>query len=185
MRKISAHYVLSPNRAPLKNGILVFNEEGFLIDLVDTGGKLAEEESLEFYNGIIVPGFINAHCHTELSHFKNLIQPETGLTGFIIQIVDQRSKTDFSSKMIEDALKEAMDSMWRSGIQAIGDIVNTNDSLKAKLQSKLLFHSFVEVFGLDPAKSARIWEKAESSEKRISELRTQSQYHPPCTLFTQ
>ena len=70
MRKLSSHYIFSPHRSPLKYGILVLDDEGSVIDLIDTGGKMKEESNLEFYPGILTPGFVNTHCHLELSHLK-------------------------------------------------------------------------------------------------------------------
>ncbi|HYH55102.1 MAG TPA: hypothetical protein VD772_00735, partial [Anseongella sp.] len=34
----------------------------------DTGGRDAE-----YFEGLLTPGFINAHCHLELSHMKGLL----------------------------------------------------------------------------------------------------------------
>ena len=66
-RKVSAHYIFPGNKPFLRYGILEFDEYGEIIRLSDTGGKLEESAGLEFYNGIIVPGFIVANLHEELS----------------------------------------------------------------------------------------------------------------------
>ena len=58
MRRISAHYVLPLSSPPLKHGIVVLNEKGIVQELIDTGGQLRETGELEFYNGVITPGFI-------------------------------------------------------------------------------------------------------------------------------
>jgi len=44
--------------APLKNGIVVLDENGTILEVIDTKGNLRETEKLEFYNGIIAPGFV-------------------------------------------------------------------------------------------------------------------------------
>lgn len=43
---------------PLVFGHIVVDDDGTIIDIVDTGGKLIEEEGLEYHNGVLVPGFI-------------------------------------------------------------------------------------------------------------------------------
>ena len=68
MPKFSASYIFSPDRGLIKNGILETDEEGKVVSLKQPEGDLKEEADLKHYNGIITPGFVNAHCHIELSH---------------------------------------------------------------------------------------------------------------------
>ena len=70
MRKLSAQYIFTNTGAPLKRGIITVDDDGFIIDVEDTNGFLTEKSSVEFYNGVITPGFVNCHCHLELSHLK-------------------------------------------------------------------------------------------------------------------
>ena len=36
-------------------------------------------EDIQSFDGIITPGFVNAHCHLEFSHMKDMIPAHTGL----------------------------------------------------------------------------------------------------------
>jgi aminodeoxyfutalosine deaminase len=72
VRKISATYIFPCNRPPLKNGILISDDAGIIIELIDTGGNLQEQAGLEYYSGILMPGFVNANNHPELLHRNNL-----------------------------------------------------------------------------------------------------------------
>ena len=65
MRKIAATYIFSGNGKPLKNGIVVCENDGTVIEVVDTSGDLREQAGLEFYNGILVPGFVDVHCNLD------------------------------------------------------------------------------------------------------------------------
>jgi hypothetical protein len=58
MRKISANLVIPVSSVPLKNAIIKLGSDGRILELIDTGGNLREEKGLEFYPGIITPGFI-------------------------------------------------------------------------------------------------------------------------------
>src|ERR1035437_2522345 len=91
IRKISAHYIFPGNSLPLKRGIVSINEEGEIIDLTDTGGNLPEVSNLEFYDGIITPGFINCHTHLELSKLRGKITQHTGLINFIKNVLQLQS----------------------------------------------------------------------------------------------
>lgn len=53
MRKIAANYILLPGYELVRNGYVVM-EEGRVVDVVDTGGKIQEIACLEFYGGMIV-----------------------------------------------------------------------------------------------------------------------------------
>ena len=55
MKKFSAHYIFPLASAPLKNGILVIDENGFVQKLIDTGGQIRETDRLEFHSGVLVP----------------------------------------------------------------------------------------------------------------------------------
>lgn len=58
MRKIAATYIFSLCGAPVKNGILVCNDNGSIVEVIDRGESFREEAGVEFYSGILVPGFI-------------------------------------------------------------------------------------------------------------------------------
>ncbi len=60
-------------------------------------------DDIEKLNGILCPGFINAHCHLELSHVKGLIPEHTGLVDFILQVISKR-QTD-TDQILEAAEK--------------------------------------------------------------------------------
>jgi hypothetical protein len=59
-RKLSSNFIFSSHIGFFKNGILVLDKNNTVVDLIDTGGDLREEANLEFYNGILSPGFINS-----------------------------------------------------------------------------------------------------------------------------
>ncbi|NBC84286.1 MAG: hypothetical protein GVY19_13035 [Bacteroidetes bacterium] len=63
MRKISANYVLPCSFRPVKNGIVVLNNNGVITQLIDQGDEYHEIAHVEFYNGIITPAFILTKEH--------------------------------------------------------------------------------------------------------------------------
>ncbi len=69
------------------NKVLITDQKGIIKDLVDIADAGDEVQQL---NGILCPGFINSHCHLELSHMKGLIPEKTGLVEFVLQILKLR-----------------------------------------------------------------------------------------------
>jgi cytosine/adenosine deaminase-related metal-dependent hydrolase len=146
MRKFSAHRIHTVSGRPIPYGIIETEDDGTILRVRETGGKPVEEAGLEFYPGIIVPGFINAHLHLELSHMAGAIPRGTGLAGFVMGISGNRES---DPARIVKAAKEADRIMYLQGISGAGDISNTDISLKVKQESSIRYHTFVELFGLN------------------------------------
>ncbi len=103
----------------------------------------ASSQDIKYHKGVICPGFINAHCHLELSHLKNIINTGTGLIEFIKGVVTLR---DFPHEVIIEAIAEADQEMYDNGIVAVGDISNTLDTVYTKNISLIDYCTFVEMF---------------------------------------
>ena len=133
------------------------NDDGTIAEIIDPLGETTELASTEFHNGIIVPGFVNTHCHTELSHFKGKFSPGTGLWGFVEQVRNLRLE---NSELPEVKIEESIAEMYRQGTVAAADICNTSDSFFAKQNSPIRFVNLVEVLGLDSEKADLILDRA-------------------------
>ena len=173
MRRFSANYIYTNNGNPIRNGIVGVNDRGVIVEIIDHKGQEKEWAHTEFRNGIIVPGFVNAHCHTELSHLKGRIEPETGLADFVSQIRNVRLAGEvMEGRPIVDAIAD----LHRHGTIAVADICNTTDSFSAKSNSKIRFANLIEVLGIDPHKADQIIEKL----RVIQQLGNQQ---PSCGCF--
>lgn len=126
--------------------------EGTVLDVADDGtinGIISNvSENVKHYEGIITPGFVNAHCHLELSHLKGVVAEHTGLIPFVTQIVYKRD--GYTEEQKAEARHTAFKQMQQNGIVAVGDIANTTDTLDLRVQNKMHFHSFVEAYGFTP-----------------------------------
>jgi cytosine/adenosine deaminase-related metal-dependent hydrolase len=157
MKRLAAQYIFTNTGSPLIRAVLTTEDDGTIISIEDNAGDLNEKHSTEFYNGIIIPGFINCHCHLELSHMKGFASEGLGLGGFIEQI---RSTRDDKKENISSSAYTADKNMFKEGIVLCADVCNTSDSFKIKKKSRLSYINFLEVFGLDPDKA----------QKRIDEI---------------
>lgn len=124
--------------------VLITNETGRVEATVPR--TEAGEETQEL-NGIITPGFVNAHCHLELSHMKGRIPERTGLPEFILKIVNERH---FPEEAILDAIAQAESAMRQNGIVAVGDISNNAITAAQKALRNLAYYTFVEISGWKP-----------------------------------
>jgi len=146
-QKFQADQVFTGTKLLDGRPVLVVGEDGTIEDIV---AKEDAGEDIQQLNGLLTPGFVNAHCHLELSHLKNAIPAHTGLQEFVKQIVALR-KVD--EHVIADAIEKAEDEMFENGIVAVGDICNTLDTLEQKLKHRIDYYSFVELYDLDPTRA--------------------------------
>lgn len=141
MKKLTADYVFPVNSAPIRNGVVVLDDHGKILALDNRENH--DPASLEVHRGVIVPGFVNAHCHLELSHMKGVAPTGTGLLPFLHTVVNFR---DVSQEQIDEAIERADQEMYEAGIVAVGDISNKVDTAAMKNRSKIRYYTFVEMF---------------------------------------
>ncbi len=125
-------------------------------------------DDIQQFEGILCPGFVNAHCHLELSHMKGMIPAHTGLQEFVKQIVALRQ---VEPEVIQEAIVSTETEMIANGIVAVGDISNTLDTLSQKAKHHLAYYSFVELYDLDPTRAA---------DKILAGLEIQKQFQENC-----
>ena len=158
MKSFKADYVYPVCADPIKNGIVTVDDVGKITAVIDPAiSPEPLNTPLEQVSGIICPGFVNTHCHLELSHLKDKVTQRTGLVNFIIELQKSRGAV---SALIADAIEKADKEMYDNGIVAVGDISNTADTIPLKNKSKLYYHSFIETFGFLPQRAQEVFDKA-------------------------
>lgn len=143
-RKFKGDQLFDGNTFLPEGNVLIVDENGRVTDIVS---NCEAGEDIEVYGGIISPAFINAHCHTELSHLKGMIPENTGLIDFVSKIVSQRYSRE---EAILQAIENAENEMIENGISAVGDICNHSLSLFQKKEKKLSYYNFIETSGWLP-----------------------------------
>ena len=155
-----------------ENEVLIVKENGMvdaIVPVIEAG------DDVQHLDGILTPGFINCHCHLELSHLKNVIPPHTGLIEFLCSVVTKR---DFAPEVIQQEIEKAEAEMYKNGIVAVGDIGNTADTAATKAQSKIRWQNFVEVLSFTDAKAEENFNHYKKVAKEMEQaLRTSNLVH--------
>lgn len=152
-RKFQADQLFTGATLLDSTNILVTDEAGLVSEIVaitDAG------EDIQKLNGWISPGFVNSHCHLELSHMKGLIPEHTGLVDFVISIITHRY---FPEEEILQAMADAEETMLQNGIVAVGDISNNAISFAQKAKQRLAYYTFLEISGFTPQVTPLRFEK--------------------------
>ena len=150
MRRIASHYLIDSGHITPRP-VVTLDDQGRIL-CVEQWQQLDSLATTEFYAGALCAGFVNAHCHAELSYLHGAIARGSGFAGFARAIGQVRG--NFTTEERQRALRAADARMWSEGVQAVADIVNDTTSFEVKSRSNIYYKSFAELFGLNSAASA-------------------------------
>lgn len=136
------------------NHVLITGSDGTVEAIVP---REEAGEDIQKLDGILSPGFINCHCHLELSHMKGLIPMHTGLVDFVFKVVTQRY---FPDEEIQQAITDAEDEMLANGIVAVGDICNNTLTIPQKERKRIAYYNFIETSGWLPGIAMQRFERS-------------------------
>ncbi len=142
-RKIKGNNIFDGYQFVGADKVLITQADGTIEAIINENDA---GEDIQHLDGILCPGFVNAHCHIELSHLKNSIPQHTGLVNFILDILKLRGADE---EIKQEAMRLAEEELYNTGTVAVGDICNTTDSIFLKKDSKLHWHNFIEVSGFN------------------------------------
>jgi len=153
----SASWLVSPHAAPLAGGAILVCD-GVIIatgTLKDLSRDHAAASLVDYPGCTILPGFVNAHTHLELSHFSawrlrtHVDYNPRSFVDWIIQLI--KIKRGLKAEDYEASVREGMRMCLEAGTTAIGEIVG-NPSLASLYRTSLLSgRLFVELLGHDPS----------------------------------
>ncbi len=176
---LTADYIYSP-RDFLTHHCIEVDRQG----VVHALRPLQVDDQPIRYEGIICPGFINAHCHLELSALRGKVPTGLGMTGFIQQVITQRNALD--KAQIHQAIFDSIRELYFTGTVAVGDICNTAESVSFKQDfSPLYTRSFIELLGVIGEKAETILKEGKSLAESFEELPHSLTLHAPYSVSSQ
>lgn len=144
-RRIAAHLIFFDNRL-WPRPVVGVDAQGTITSIEVDCADVDSRCGVEFYSGILIPPFVNAHCHLELSHLKGAIPSGGGFVQFARSMGSCRTGSTPEERI--EAMTAADMQMWREGVGAVGDISNGAASFDVKRQSSIRYTTFIEQFGL-------------------------------------
>ncbi len=142
IRKISAHYIFPVSKPPVKFGIIVCSENGEILDVIDNKGVFKEVSSLEFYDGILVPGFIKTDFESDQIILERMKARQSQESALSLEDIVKWVTLDMAGITKEDHILGSFEKGKFPGVYLINKIDFTCLKLTAGSQMKNLLPLF-------------------------------------------
>ena len=120
---LTAETVLPVSSKPLKNASVLIS--GGKIREIGKSAALRKRYKgvieRDLGNGILLPGFVNAHTHLELGWMFKRLRSFGGFTGWLGQIIKEK-RSGIADGEIAESVEEGIRANIRSGVTTVGEI---------------------------------------------------------------
>lgn len=147
---LKARYLLPTPDKVVNNGVVIIDEDR--ISKVISNDLLNKEQELkliDFGNAVILPGFVNAHSHLELTNFNGLIPPGDKLTSWIECLI--KSKLKWKDQDYISSVDKGIRLSLESGTTTVADITNSGHAINTLHDSAIRKLVFAEAIDFDPS----------------------------------
>ncbi|MBC8549294.1 MAG: amidohydrolase family protein, partial [Candidatus Brocadiales bacterium] len=147
---LKSKYLLKDPDNVIDNGAVVIDDGG----KIQFAGQYKYIDDFDSYrtidlgNTAIVPGFVNAHTHLELTHLHKCINSNGNFTNWIRQLVDK--KNDWAESEYALSVRDGIKSSIKSGTTTVVDITRNGIALSELLTSKIRKSLFFEIINFNP-----------------------------------
>ncbi len=150
---LTARFIFPVDSAPIERGAVRIAG-----DRISFVGPLDRAADLDFGNAAIVPGFVNAHTHLELSGLRARELGGGSFVDWLRRVIESRRGQ--GAKQTSHAIQRGIDASLAAGTTLVGDISTAGRSWKDLVRSPLRATVFCELLGLRPARAAETAEAA-------------------------
>lgn len=155
-----ASWLLPVSGPAIENGAL-YVRNGLISDVGDARSIFTKYPSAEvetYPNSVLLPSWVNAHCHLELSAYHNQITEFTDFVDWVRQLIALRSQTDRS--VVLEYANQAAKTLNKSGCALVGDVTNGDLLREDSLDDGPERVVFYEILGFDPDRAFEIFDSA-------------------------
>jgi cytosine/adenosine deaminase-related metal-dependent hydrolase len=142
-KSFTARWVFPVSGPPLERGVLMISD-GRVVAVAKHGRA---KPDLDFGNAAIVPGFVNAHTHLDLTGACGLTPPTPDFTAWLRSVISFRKAGNFIQALAD--IQEGVAECRRYGTTLVGDITAVaNHSIGCLLSAPMRSVVFRELIGM-------------------------------------
>lgn len=142
--KILFRALVSMQGEILENGELLL-ADGKVQSLSRTRTQTGADTTLDLSDHLILPGFVNAHCHLALSALQGRVPYKEKFTDWVRELVPLNAGLALAERV--DSLHRASGTLLRSGVTALGDYLAEPQLLEEYVRLPFRKMIFLEVLG--------------------------------------
>ncbi len=145
---LTADFVIPVSSEPIRNGAVVV-DGGRIVDIGASDRiEIAYSglQKIKTPNSIILPGFINAHTHLELSWTGGKISGFENFTGWLERLIALKAG-GVAQDLVEDSMRMGIRDVIESGVTTVGEISSLDFGGREMLRnSGMRVIAFLELF---------------------------------------
>lgn len=182
---LRAKYVAPVIGPVIENGAVTI-ETGRVVEVGPFAKPKATSTDIADYgDAVILPGFVNAHTHLELSGFAGTVPPDGDVLSWLRRLMKARSRVTPDETSAAEAMRTGIEQSLRAGVTTVGDITSLPEWTRPMLaRSYLRSVSFGEVVAIGQRRSLldRRLSSAAVSDWASPRLRLGVSPHAPYTV---
>lgn len=143
---LKARWVIPATFPPIENGVIVFDGHR-IVEVGHARGSAATV--IDLGDVAIVPGFVNAHTHLELTFCHHRVPYRGTFVDWVEDVVAMHS-ADLPDDTLRNATREGFRRSLVAGVTTVGDIGYGPPSAEEWLRSRVNVVGFLEILGMGP-----------------------------------
>ena len=141
-----ARWLMPVTAPPIENGLIVV-EDGLLASIAHADPN--ERADVDFHDAVVMPGFVNAHTHLELSFCQGSVPFQGSFVQWVENLV-ALCRQATSPDQLTDALQVGLQCSLDAGVTLVGDIGYGLRSIGGWRNAPIGVVGFLEVLGMGP-----------------------------------
>jgi cytosine/adenosine deaminase-related metal-dependent hydrolase len=151
IRVLHADAIVVGDSPALSDAAAVVDGRGTILDVGPASDVIPRSGGarVERFQGVIVPGLVNAHTHLELSGLRGQVPGGSGFVPWVEHLIDERAEQ--RPEQDASAIERAIAELEATCTVAVGEVTNSLSAVRPLARAGFVGAVFHEVFGLDAA----------------------------------
>jgi cytosine/adenosine deaminase-related metal-dependent hydrolase len=153
--RLTTRWVFPVSGPPIANGVITICGER-IVSVEPSDGQAAD---VEFGDAAVLPGFVNAHTHLDLSGLRGRCPPSADFTDWLRQVIAHRYRA--TPEQIDLDIRAGLTESLQYGTTLLGDITGDGGSWVVLADAPLRSVVFREMLGLPEGRASGAWQRVD------------------------